>query len=448
MAAGDIILTDGTTITPSDLQKIAAAVENLIAATAKDPGQYEEASSLIGVSSLPVFRQSGSNYSLVRVAVSLLKGVNGKQIVLQVTDDYLQWRYEDGMWKNLLPLADLMKPAIDAAADVRAKMDAIVSEVNTLKEQIRSEVSAALANAEEATDKANKAAIHAKSVSDHPGYIGDDYHVYTWDYATNAYVKTDRILKPEAFTIYRVYTSVTAMEADKSNVPEGKFVIINTGSVEDDDTGKLYLRTSTGYDYIVDVSGMRGFTGKTPQFLIGTITAGSYSSVSLSDGGTDESGNPVYRINFILQRGPRGFSPKISIGKVTTGLPGTAAQAAIIDKGETEEGVPLLELNMTVPQGQDGAVAGVYKTMEIDHVPGVDDVTYEEGGETKNYPIGGEVYLRESPGYVTFYKLHDIVDGKAIWEESSGAPLPGYVYLTGADFFNNSVKIIEKGVLQ
>ena len=65
------------------------------------------------------------------------------------------------------------------------------------------------------------------------------------------------------------------MEADKSNVPEGKFVIINTGSVEEEDTGKLYLRTSTGYDYIVDVSGMRGFTGKTPQFSIGTITAGT-----------------------------------------------------------------------------------------------------------------------------------------------------------------------------
>lgn len=447
MAAGDIILTDGTTITPSDLQKIAAAVENLIAATAKDPGQYEEASSLIGVSSLPVFRQSGSNYSLVRVAVSLLKGVNGKQIVLQVTDDYLQWRYEDGMWKNLLPLADLTKPATDAAADVRQKMDAIVREVNALKTQIQNDVRTALENVDEATVKANEAAKQAKSVSDHPGYIGDDFHVYTWDYATNAYVKTDRILKPEAFTIYRVYTSVSAMEADKSNIPEGKFVIINTGSVEEEDTGKLYLRTSTGYDYIVDVSGMRGFTGKTPQFQIGSITAGSYSSVSLSDGGTDADGNPIYKINFILQRGPRGFSPRLSIGKVTTGLPGTVAQATIKEKGETEEGVPLLELDLTIPQGQEGAVAGVYKTREIDHVPSADDVTYEDSGETKSYPIGGEVYLRESPGDVTFYKLHDIVEGKAIWEESSGAFLSGYVYLTGANYYNESVKIIKKGVL-
>ena len=66
MAAGDIILSDGTTITPEDLQKIAAAVEDLIASTAKDPGQYEEVSSLTGVSSLPAFQVLGSTYKLVR----------------------------------------------------------------------------------------------------------------------------------------------------------------------------------------------------------------------------------------------------------------------------------------------------------------------------------------------------------------------------------------------
>lgn len=74
MAAGDIILSNGITITPEDLQKIAAAVEDLIAATAKDPGQYEEVSSLSGVSSIPAFQQSGTVYKLVRVPTSMLKG--------------------------------------------------------------------------------------------------------------------------------------------------------------------------------------------------------------------------------------------------------------------------------------------------------------------------------------------------------------------------------------
>ena len=115
MAAGDIILSDGTTIAPEDLQKIAAAVEDLIASTAKDPGQYEEVSSLTGVSSLPAFQVLGSTYKLVRVALSVLKGVDGREVFLQVNQDktYIQWRYTDGNWQNLVALSDLKGTAGD-----------------------------------------------------------------------------------------------------------------------------------------------------------------------------------------------------------------------------------------------------------------------------------------------------------------------------------------------
>nr|DAN34852.1 MAG TPA: collagen triple helix repeat protein [Caudoviricetes sp.] len=115
MAAGDIILSDGTTITPEDLQKIVAAVEDLIASTAKDPGQYEEVSSLTGVSSLPAFQVLGSTYKLVRVALSVLKGVDGREVSLQVNRDktYIQWRYTDGNWQNLVALSDLKGTAGD-----------------------------------------------------------------------------------------------------------------------------------------------------------------------------------------------------------------------------------------------------------------------------------------------------------------------------------------------
>ena len=64
-----VILSSGTVVTPEDIQKIASAVNGLLLTTSKDPGQYEEADSLQGISSLPVFRQSGSAYDLVRVAI-------------------------------------------------------------------------------------------------------------------------------------------------------------------------------------------------------------------------------------------------------------------------------------------------------------------------------------------------------------------------------------------
>lgn len=109
MAAGDIILSNGTAITQEDLQKIAAAVEDLIASTAKEPGQYEEVSSLTGVSSIPSFFVSGNTYKLVRVALSVLKGVDGREVFLQVNQDktHIQWRYTDGNWQNLVALSDL-----------------------------------------------------------------------------------------------------------------------------------------------------------------------------------------------------------------------------------------------------------------------------------------------------------------------------------------------------
>ena len=105
MSVGDIIIPDNT-ITPEIMQQIAAAVNDLLSTTAKDPGQYEEVQSLTGISSLPVF-QVGNTYKLVRVAVSVLKGVDGREVSLQVTKDYIQWRYTDGNWQNLIAIADL-----------------------------------------------------------------------------------------------------------------------------------------------------------------------------------------------------------------------------------------------------------------------------------------------------------------------------------------------------
>lgn len=77
MAAGDIIIPDNT-ITPEIIQQIAAAVEDLIASTAKDPGQYEEVDSLVGISSLPTFQQSGNTFKTVRATIKALQGVDGK----------------------------------------------------------------------------------------------------------------------------------------------------------------------------------------------------------------------------------------------------------------------------------------------------------------------------------------------------------------------------------
>lgn len=86
MAAGDIILENGGTVTASDIQKIAAAVKSQLASESKDLSQYENVEMLSGVSSLPGFMESGATKKLVRVALSVLKGTDGKTPVISGVD--------------------------------------------------------------------------------------------------------------------------------------------------------------------------------------------------------------------------------------------------------------------------------------------------------------------------------------------------------------------------
>ena len=150
-----------------------------------------------------------------------------------------------------------------------------------------------------ATNTANRAAENADDTASHPTYVGEDYYVYAWDKAKASYVKTAIFVRGKNFSVYKTYDSVSAMQADAPNVPSGEFVLISTNT-EDEDNAKLYVRTEQGFGYLVDMSGARGATGKTPQISIGSVTAGSGLtdvSVSLSPNGTDKDGNPRYLLN-------------------------------------------------------------------------------------------------------------------------------------------------------
>nr|DAU31126.1 MAG TPA: hypothetical protein [Caudoviricetes sp.] len=227
-------------------------------------------------------------------------------------------------------------------------------QVKEATEQVRKDTLAVKEIADEATQQANAATIIAKSVSDHPGYIGNDYHVYVWDYVTGTYNKTATILRPEGFSVYRTYPSVETMEADLINVPEGKFVLINTNDVEVPDNAKLYVRGAVSFEYLVDMSGAIGFTGKTPQITIGNVTVGGSASATLSPDGFDEDGNPRYKLNLVVVPGPRGFIPLIETGTVTTGEAGGEAAVDLLPNGQTEDGRDKYLLNFVIPQGLPG----------------------------------------------------------------------------------------------
>lgn len=145
----------------------------------------------------------------------------------------------------------------------------------------------------------------AQDTADHPTYIGDDNYVYKWNKQAKSYDKTAIYVRGEAFSIKKVYASVSEMIEDTStSFKEGDFCLINTNDVENPDNAKLYVRSEVGsWDFLVDMSGAIGFTGKTPQLLIGTVSVGSgkdSAAVTVTPDGTDTDGNPKYRINYVI----------------------------------------------------------------------------------------------------------------------------------------------------
>lgn len=67
----------------------------------------------------------------------------------------------------------------------------------------------------------------------------------------------------EAFKVSKTYASVEAMQAGfaEDGLPNGSFVIIDTGDVEDPDNAGLWCKGDSAYVYIADLSGMAGIRG-------------------------------------------------------------------------------------------------------------------------------------------------------------------------------------------
>ena len=164
------------------------------------------------------------------------------------------------------------------------------------EEQRQSAFEVAMRNADTATTLATETA-------EHPTKPGDDFYMYVWDPGTKSYSKTNIFIKGEGFSIYKTYETIALMEADTTNVPDGRFVLISNNNVDDPDNAKLYVKDSGVFRFLVDMSGAIGFTGKTPQLAIGTVTNGGSmgaASASIVRTGTDAYGNPTYAINLAL----------------------------------------------------------------------------------------------------------------------------------------------------
>ena len=304
MAAGDIIIPDNT-ITPEIMAQIATEVTKLIGTNAKDPGQWEEVASLTGITSLPVFQVTGNAYKLVRVAVSTLKGVNGREVELQVDEGRtaIQWRYvgvsgsdlEPTEWKTLVSLS-LLKGDPGDTAEFRK------------------------------------------------GATGLE-----WKY------------KSEGDESWRTLVSIDDLKLKFSDLTEEDIAVFWRGVPSDilaqmkGDKGDPFTYSDFTEEQLAKLKGTKGDDGKTPVLESVNAQSGDTPSGSFTENGVDENGNPKYVLNLTLPKGKDGQPPVFESGTVTTVEPTELADVEVIPNGETPEGNPMYTLNFSIPRGQKGA---------------------------------------------------------------------------------------------
>ena len=148
-------------------------------------------------------------------------------------------------------LSKASEDAAVAALEAANKANEATDKANQAVEEIEGIVDDVIA----ATDKAEEIA------SNPPKIVDNDWWIYSYD--TKQYVNTGIAAIGDAFTYKKEYPSIEAMEADwgTADVKLGEYVLINTNNVEDPDDAKVYLKTQSGWKFIVDLSGIQGIQG-------------------------------------------------------------------------------------------------------------------------------------------------------------------------------------------
>ena len=120
--------------------------------------------------------------------------------------------------------------------------------------------------------------------------------------------------KGDPFTIAKIYSSIAEMNASYSTdgIALGSFVLINTGNVEDFENARLYIKGTSAYEYITDLSGTQGIQG--PPGTNGT----SVTITNITESATDGGNNVITFSNgqtMVIKNGSKGSQGEGTDGK-------------------------------------------------------------------------------------------------------------------------------------
>ena len=283
------------------VERITPKILSAIRSKSKPVESLSVKADLTGITSLPAYDTTGGQYKKVLVGMEALrKPATDAASIASSAADKANAAADKANATNAL-VTENEQGRVEAE---QGRVDAEQSRVSAEEDRVYNE-SARVEEFTRLAEESAAATASANDTADHPTYIGNDNYVYRWNKEMRTYDKTDIYVRGEAFSIKKVYSSIDEMLSDTVNeFKEGDFCLIDTGDVENPDNAKLYVRSEVGsWDFLVDMSGAIGFTGKTPQIFVGDVTVGSGRNsvaVTLSPDGVDTDGNPKYRYNFII----------------------------------------------------------------------------------------------------------------------------------------------------
>ena len=347
--------------------------------------------------------------------------------------------------------AELMKPATDAAKEVREQMSQIKEEANTAI----SNVNTAKVSAEAATKAANDAAALANAAAGQATQSAGDA-----DAATKLAVAATALAEEKAGIANTAAENADTVEANiaagKANDAAGKA-----------DTATLNANTAT------DKANEAASSATTAAENANAAVERADDTIASAETATKSATDAALAANTAKENADKAANTAkaaATLANEKAGLADTAALAANTAKEDTivatGKANTAADRANRAAEAAEGVISGLQPDWNVidpvnknyiknkpeiptlEAIPDENTLSYvNTDGTTINFRIGDDVRVAEDGEYV-FYRLYDLAGGKASWQESgSGTALPGNVYLTGANYYNESVRTIKQGYL-
>ena len=243
----------------------------------------------------------------------------------------------------------------------------------------------------------------------------------------------------EGFKISKIYASVSAMNAGYTNdgVAVGGFVIINTGDVEDADNAKLYVKGTTAYEYLTDLSGSQGIQGPASIFdssVTVSTTSASTASVTLTGAGTEES---PFKFTFAIPKGDTGAAAGFGTPTVDNSEANQVGTASVEVSASGPDTAKIFNFKFNNLKGAKGDTGAAGESAEITNVTATVDANV--GTPQVQVTMGGTALQR------TF--ALDFKNLKGVKGDTGATGAQGPKGDTGANGKTPTLSINDKGEL-